>query len=96
MAKFAKLVVERAAEKIAVRHIERAVAESMICTRKGDDPLFARGQHGGFERGFDGFKTGIAENDLSGDELYASLIFTSLCFRGLCNSPLRDRPNVQR
>ena len=68
MAKLAKLVMERAAEEIAVRDVERAVAEPVIRAGKGNDPLFAGGQHGGFERGFDGFKTGIGE-DLSGGEL---------------------------
>ena len=65
MAELAKLVMERAPEKIAVRDVERAVAESVIRAGKGNDPLFAGGQHGGFERGFDGFEAGIGENDFA-------------------------------
>ena len=57
--------MERAAEKIAVRGVERAVAESVIRAGEGDDAVFAGGEHGGFERGFDGFKAGIAENDFA-------------------------------
>ena len=53
---------ERAAKKIAVRGVERAVAESVIRAFKRDDAAFAGGEHGGFERGFDGFKTGVGEN----------------------------------
>ena len=70
MAEFAKLVMERAAEKIAVRDVERAVAEPVIRAGEGDDALLAGGQHGRFERGFDGFKTGIGENYLSGGTSY--------------------------
>ena len=65
MAEFAKLEMERAAEKIAVRHVERAVAESVIRAGEGDDTVLAGGEHRRFERGFDGFKTGIAENDFA-------------------------------
>ena len=67
MAELAELRLERAAEMFAVRGIERAVAEAVIRAFKGDDAAFAGGQHGGLERGFDGLKTGIAENRLCRD-----------------------------
>ena len=56
------------AEKIAVRGVERAVAEPVIRAGKGDDAALAGGQHRGLERGLDGFKTGVAENDFAGFE----------------------------
>ncbi len=65
MTKFAKLILERAAEKITVGHVERTVAEPMIRAGEGDDTVLAGGEHGGLERGFDRFKTRIAENDLA-------------------------------
>src|SRR6266446_2435870 len=49
-----------------VGRVERAVAKPVIGAGKGDDTRFAGGQQGGFERGFDGFKSGIAENGLGG------------------------------
>ena len=42
-----------------VRGVERAVAEAVIPALKRDDAAFAGGEQRGFERGFDGFKTGI-------------------------------------
>ena len=69
MPKLAKLRTERAAEEIAMRGVERAVAESMIRAFERNDPAFAGGKHGGFERGFNGFKAGVAENDFAGGAL---------------------------
>ena len=34
----------------------------MIGAFEGDDVFFAGGEQGGFERGFDGFETGVAED----------------------------------
>ena len=65
MSKLAKLRMERVAEKIAVGGVERAVAEAMIRALEGNHTASAGGQHRGFERGLNGFKTGIAENDLA-------------------------------
>src|SRR5579862_1532475 len=65
MAEFAKLVLKRAAKKIAVRHVERTVTEPVIRTGERDDTVPARGEHGRFKRGFHGFKARITENDLA-------------------------------
>ena len=65
-AELAELRTERAAEMFAVRGVERAVAEAVIRAVKRDDAAFAGGEQGGLERGFDGFKTGIAENGFAG------------------------------
>src|ERR1035437_1744193 len=63
--KLAELKVKRVAEKIAVGDVECAVAEAMIRALEGNHTAFAGGQHRGFERGLNGFKTRIAENDRS-------------------------------
>ena len=58
----AKLRAKRPAKMFAMRGVERAVAESVIRAFKRDDAAFAGGEHRRLERGFDGFKTGVAEN----------------------------------
>ena len=73
VSKLAKLKVKRVAEEIAVGGVERAVAEAVIRALEGNDPALAGGQHRGFERGLDGFKTGIAENDLAGNRAGVAL-----------------------
>src|SRR5208337_4512215 len=65
VAEFAKLGMERAAEKFPMRGVERAVAKAVVSAGESDDSLFTGGEQSGFERGFDGFKTGIAKNDLA-------------------------------
>ena len=92
MTELAELVVKRAAEKIAVRHVERAVAESVIRAGEGDDTLFARGEHGRFKRGFDGFKTRITENDFSGGRVIRVPDFHEPLVFGLVNSSFRNLP----
>ncbi len=57
MSKFAKLQLKWTAKIIAMSDVERAVAESVICTGEGYDAAFLRGQHRRFKRGFDGFET---------------------------------------
>ena len=57
--------MERTAEKIAMRGVERAVAEAMIRALECNYPALAGGQQRGFKRGLNGFKTGIAENGLA-------------------------------
>ena len=66
--------MERAAEKIAMRGVERAVAEPVIRAGEGDDPVLAGGQHRRLERGFDGFKTGVAENGFPEGRVIRALI----------------------
>ena len=65
MPKLAKLRVKRVAEKIAVGGVERTVAEAVIRALEGNHPALAGGQQRRFERGLNGFKTGIAKNDLA-------------------------------
>src|SRR5664280_2054383 len=70
VSKLAKLKMKRVAEKIAVGGVERAVAEAMIRALEGNHPALAGGQHRGFERGLNGFKAGIAKNDLAGNRVW--------------------------
>ena len=51
---------------LPVRGIERTVTKAVISPRERDYAAFAGGEHRRFERGFDGFKTGIGENHLAG------------------------------
>ena len=52
--------------------VERAVAEAVIRAFKRDDAAFTGGEHCRLERGFDGFKAGVVEDDFAcsrrGDE----------------------------
>ena len=41
---------------------ERAIAEAVVGALKGDGAFFSSGEQGGFERGFHGFETGVAED----------------------------------
>ena len=66
VAKRTELRAERLAEMFAVRGVECAVAETVITVRKRDDVIFLRCEHGGFKRGFHGFKTGVTENNFAG------------------------------
>ena len=54
------------AKMVAVRGVERAVAESVVRAFKGDDSAFARGQQGRLERGFHRLEAGIGKNGLAG------------------------------
>ena len=69
VSKLAKLKMKRVAEKIAVGGVKRAVAEAMIRSLEGNHSAPAGGQQRGFESGLNGFKTGIAENDLAGNRV---------------------------
>ena len=73
ISEFAELRLKRSPEKIAMRDVERAVAESVIRAGKSDDAVPAGGKNRRFERGFDGFKTGIAENRFAGRMICESL-----------------------
>ena len=65
MAELPQLRQKRAAKKFPMGDVERAVAESVVCAGKSDDAGFFGRERCGFERGFYGLKTGIAENDFS-------------------------------
>ena len=65
MTELTKLGMERTAKEIAMGGVKRPVAESMIRAGKRDNAVLAGGEQGGLERGFNGFKTGIAENDFA-------------------------------
>src|SRR2546429_355079 len=62
MRELTKLRTERATKVFAMRRVERPIAKTMISALERDDAAFARGQHGGLERGFDCFKAGVAKN----------------------------------
>src|SRR5689334_17615945 len=66
MAESGELGEERAAEFLAMGHVERAVAEAVIAAFKGEDASFSGVERGGFEGGFDSFKSGVAEDRLAG------------------------------
>ena len=60
-----QLRAERPAKMIAMRGVERAVAEAVIRALERDDAGLARGQHRGLERRLDRLKAGVAEDGLA-------------------------------
>jgi len=62
MRELTKLRTERATKVFAMRRVERPIAKTVISALERDDAAFARGQHGGLERGLDCFKAGVAED----------------------------------
>src|ERR1035437_9832557 len=62
VSELAQLRLKWAAEMLAVRGVERAVAEAVIRAGESNDAAFLSCKDYRFERGFNGFKTGVGEN----------------------------------